>query len=552
MTIRLLGQTVALCAIAITAIIGPSPAQSQQQRNDATSLGTIQGYVRDSGGKPVPNADVSLLLVPATKRSSSTPQAATPQVVQADLQGAYRFTALPAGAYSLHAEMKGFGDAITGPLTLAVQETRRIDLVLPAAKASESQAAPETPAVKTTTHAPQFYDEPQFTVAGVTAATNSGGHGSDSVLRTTEELARATASLSGEPTQGPGKDRAGSSSAFSSAANEASLREGVRLDPEEFDANWRLGKLLAADGKPSEAVPYLKEASRINSNHAEVHHLLGDVEEKLGNPLDAARELQYAAELDPSEAYLFDWGAELLTHRALEPATEVFAQGTRLFPHSVQMQIALGVTWYARGSYDQAAQCLATASDLDPANPAPYLFLGKMLSTETTPPAIAIEKLARFVELQSENALANYYYAVALWKQAASADSGHDDNLDRHAERVQSLLQKAARLDPKLGVAYLQLGILDARRGDFSAAISAYEKAIQLSSNHNDTEDDAHEDTLGEAHYRLAQAYLRTGEKAKAQKELRLHDEISKKTKEDAERERRRIQEFVISLRPEK
>ncbi len=330
------------------------------------------------------------------------------------------------------------------------------------------------------------------------------------------------------------------------------MREGVRLDPEEFDANWRLGKLLAADGKPSEAVPYLKEASRINSNHAEVHHLLGDVEEKLGNPLDAARELQYAAELDPSEAYLFDWGAELLTHRALEPATEVFAQGTRLFPHSVQMQIALGVTWYARGSYDQAAQCLATASDLDPANPAPYLFLGKMLSTETTPPAIAIEKLARFVELQSENALANYYYAVALWKQAASADSGHDDNLDRHAERVQSLLQKAARLDPKLGVAYLQLGILDARRGDFSAAISAYEKAIQVSSNHNDTEIDTHEDTLGEAHYRLAQAYLRTGEKAKAQKELRLHDEISKKTKEDAERERRRIQEFVISLRPEK
>src|SRR4030081_1370491 len=31
---------------------------------------------------------------------------------------------------------------------------------------------------------PPFYDEPQFTVAGVADATNLGGHGSDTVVRT--------------------------------------------------------------------------------------------------------------------------------------------------------------------------------------------------------------------------------------------------------------------------------------------------------------------------------------------------------------------------------
>ncbi|MFZ0799278.1 MAG: hypothetical protein WAM98_15960, partial [Terriglobales bacterium] len=56
------------------------------------------------------------------------------------------------------------------------------------------------------------------------------------------------------------------------------------------------------------------------------------------------------------------------------------------------------------------------------------------------------------------------------------------------------------------------------------------------------------EDTLEESHYRLAQAYLRTGVKTKAQEELQLHDQLVKKTKQDTERKRREIQGFVISL----
>jgi tetratricopeptide (TPR) repeat protein len=199
------------------------------------------------------------------------------------------------------------------------------------------------------------------------------------------------------------------------------------------------------------------------------------------------------------------------------------------------MLVALGVAWYARGSYDQAAQCLANASDLAPDNPTPYLFLGRMQSVETTPSEGSVGRLARFAQLQPDNALANYYYAVGLWKQSAgSVDS-------ERSARVESLLQKAVHLDPKLGAAYLQLGILYSQREDFSRAISAYQKAIEVS-----PELDV---TLEETHYRLAQAYRRTGDRARAHEQLQLHDQLSKKTKEDSERERRQIQEFVISLR---
>jgi tetratricopeptide (TPR) repeat protein len=287
--------------------------------------------------------------------------------------------------------------------------------------------------------------------------------------------------------------------------------------------------LLVDEGKAGEALAYLKRASQLNPGDAELHHVLGDVEEKLGNPLDAVREYQRAAELSPSELNLFDWGADLLMHRAFEPAIEVFTKGNRVFPHSGRMLAGLGVAWYARGSYDQAAQHLCDASDLNPDDPNPYLFMGRMQNAETTKSECLVERLRRFVALQPENALANYYYALSLWnRREASAES---------LAHVESLLEKAVHLDPKFGAGYLQLGILYAQRGDSSQAIAAYQKATEANPG------------LEEAHYRLAQAYSRTGEKAKAQAELQLYEELSKKTAEQVERERREIQQFVYTLR---
>jgi tetratricopeptide (TPR) repeat protein len=494
------GIYAAACVLAATGAL----AQSQDPARNATSQGTsqntlqdplqgtLQGYVRDSRERPVANATVFLQSATGTETPS-----ALAQTTHADAAGAFRFSGLRGGSYTLRAEMNGFDPTIVRPVSLAPKETKKIDLILVSTKAS-GVGAP----------APEFFDEPQFTVAGVTQATSAGGHGSDTVLRTTEALARATVSLSKEP--------AASSSAATSAATESSLRDAVARNPKD----------------------------------PELHHRLGDVEEKLGNPLEAVREYQRAAELDPSELYLFDWGTELLTHRALEPATEVFTKGNRLFPKSVRMLVALGVAWYARGSCDQAAERLVSASDLDPDNPTPYLFLGRMQTVETTALEGSVERLGRFAQLQPDNALANYYYAVSLLKESGkqwASAVDRDSDAERSA-RVEALLQKAVHLDPKLGAAYLQLGILYAQRADFARAIAAYQKAIEVSPEEVGPQLDQ---TLEEAHYRLGQAFLRTGDKTKAQQELELHRQLAKKTKEDAERKRREIQQFVILLRGE-
>ncbi len=54
------------------------------------------------------------------------------------------------------------------------------------------------------------------------------------------------------------------------------------------------------------------------ADDAEGHRLLGELDERLNEPLEAVREYEKAARMDPSEQNYFEWGTELLLHKAAE------------------------------------------------------------------------------------------------------------------------------------------------------------------------------------------------------------------------------------------
>jgi tetratricopeptide (TPR) repeat protein len=461
-------------------------------------------------------------------------------------QGKYRFSALREGSYVVRAK-KSANETSFGPFLLAKNESKTVNLTLVAIQASGSQSASQ----------PEFFEKPEFTVSGVSDTTNLGGHGSGTTKRTSEALSKQVVSLGKSPT--------GTSSAVSVAVGmEKSLLEAAEQHPGDFQANSRLGQFLLARGESGDAIVYLERAFAVNaadypnayaralaycragkyeiarrsarallSEHdtAEVHHLLADTEEKAGNSLEAVLGYEQAAKLNPSEPNLFDWAAELLMHDAFEPAVIVFDKGHRLYPHSTRMLVGLGVAWYARGEYDRAANYLCQASKLDPGDPTPYLFLGKIQAVATTASEAIGQTLARFARLQPKNALANYYYALSLWKQRRSpANKGKD-------APIESLLENAVQLDPKLGPAYVQLGVLYSERGDFPKAISSYKKAIDATPE------------LEEAHYRLGQAYIHVGDTSKGHAEIQLYKKISKRRADELARERHDFQRFVYRLR---
>ena len=197
------------------------------------------------------------------------------------------------------------------------------------------------------------------------------------------------------------------------------------------------------------------------------------------------------------------------------------------YPSSVRMLLGLSVATYDQGAMEQGKKLLLEACDLNPADPTPYLFLGKLQEAEKSEPPGWPERFARFVRLHPENPLAHYYYALALGKQPDNAN----------ATAIESELKKAIELDPQRGGAYLELGILYSQRKDYPEAISAFQKAIELSP------------LPAEAHYRLGQVYGHMGEAENASQEIELFKQISEQKKNEAERERHKIQQFVYTLR---
>src|SRR5690242_16822819 len=433
---------------------------SEAQSAPSSTAATLQILVRDSQGHPLGHATLQL-----------EPQGATQKLVgQTDTHGQYHFTTLRPGSYMLRAEMAGYAAASFGPFVVQAGSLKTVNLTLSPAAASQNNSATL-----------QFFDQPQFTIAGVTDPTSLGAHGSNATAPAKTDLTREVVSLAGPTTS-------------SSPAKPSADQQTLRAAPEH-------------------------------------HHLLAESEEKQGHSLDAAREYERAAKLEPSEANLFDWGAELLLHGATEPAIQVFSEGNGRFPESVRMLLGLGVACFAQGDRERAAGYLGQASDLAPANPRPYLFLGKIAQAESSPSPGIAERLERFARLHPEAAQANYYYAVALWKQSQNnRDAGK-------LTQVSALLHKAIQLAPSFAAAYLQLGILQADQKKYPEAIASFQKAIAADPRQPD------------AHYRLAQACMRTGDQPKARAEMQLYYQLAKQNAQQAERERSHMQQFVYTLR---
>src|SRR5258708_9132180 len=194
------------------------------------------------------------------------------------------------------------------------------------------------------------------------------------------------------------------------------------------------------------------------------------------------------------------------------------------------MLSAMGAALYASGAYEDAAQRVCAASDLLPADPTPYLFLGQMEQAAPHPLPCVEQKLARFVQDQPANALANYHYALALWKRHQGTES------PAGLQTVEASLDKAIAVNPRFDQAYLQLGILYFAQGNLERATGAYQKAIELNP------------SLSEAHYRLGVAYRRVGNATRAAQEFKAHDQIQKTESAVIDRQRREVRQFVIVL----
>jgi tetratricopeptide (TPR) repeat protein len=343
---------------------------------------------------------------------------------------------------------------------------------------------------------------------------------------------------------------------------EEHFSKAAELEPEDYGINHNLGAALAHNGKVTKALPYLEKAQRLNPSSydngydlslaylvsgrladarasvqsllkikdtAELHNLLAQVEEKDGNFIAAVNQFETAAHMEPTENNLFDWAGELMIHRTLDPAVEVFRQATDRYPNSYRLMVGLGTAYYVRGNYDDAVRFLIRGADLNPSDPAVYKFLSRAYDSSPSQAADVIDRFRRYAELQPNNGLALYYYAMSLWKGKRAQDPAFDP------KQIDSLLRRAVAADPQLPEAHLQLGNLNADQGKFTDAIAEYQLALDLNFD------------IADAHYRLGQAYVRTSQKDKAQEQFQVYQQLRAQHLADLDKQRADIRQFIYS-----
>jgi tetratricopeptide (TPR) repeat protein len=328
------------------------------------------------------------------------------------------------------------------------------------------------------------------------------------------------------------------------ARTESILREQLRLQPDSFQANHALGEFYIRQHNLKAAIPYLEKARQMDpaqydnaydlalayletgmtaqsraviialvakKDGAELHNLLGDVEEREGHVDAAAQQYEAAARMDPTEKNLFDLGSDLLRHRGFEPALKVFMFGAGRYPRSARLRVGLGISHYSLGQYDDAVATLCQAVDLDPKDTKAMDFLGKVYDVSPQFADEVTKRLAHFVQIYPDNAAANYYYALSLRKRAVEPGS---NELQRGAEFH---LLRAVKLDPGYADAHFELGLFYEDEKQDAKAIQEYQLAVKL------------RPELSKAHYHLGRLYQKNGHPARAQKELETFEALKTK-----------------------
>ncbi len=349
---------------------------------------------------------------------------------------------------------------------------------------------------------------------------------------------------------GPGAAPLAGSPALQEA--EQVLVKTAKENPNDFSAQQRLGEFYLQQNRLPDGILYLEKAEHLNpqdyntgydlslaylnsgdtvkasaqlhqmiAQHetAELDDLLAEAIERSGDYKSAATEYYRAAQLDPSEGNIFDLASFLLQHKNYEGflgnAYTFFRYGVQKYPRSAKLMVGLGVTLYAENKYDDAVETLCAAVDLNPADPKPFQFLGKV---STVSPALIPDirkRLQKFVQLYPNNGPAIYYYAMSLWQRTAgepAADLG----------TIEGLLKQAIAAAPNFYEAHYQLGILYQDQQKYQDAIQQFNQTIKLRPDYN------------RAHYRLFLLYSRTHQKQLADEHLAILKQIKQ---EDAEAE---------------
>lgn len=241
----------------------------------------------------------------------------------------------------------------------------------------------------------------------------------------------------------------------------------VARNPTSWMAHNNLAEVLAAAGRPAEAIPHLERALQLKPDSAEAENNLGDDLRRVGRAADALPHLQRALSLRPAYPEARNnLGAALATlGRHAEAETE-FTAALRLRPAFPLAHFNLGLSFAQRGNVAAAEKHFARAVALQPdyAEAELNLAIAVLLSRGFAP---AESHFRRALALAPDSADAHLSYGRALLAEG-------------QLDAAIATLRRAVEFRPISGEAHRQLALALRQRGDAAEAAREWAEANRL------------------------------------------------------------------------
>lgn len=291
--------------------------------------------------------------------------------------------------------------------------------------------------------------------------------------------------------------KAAIASGLGDAAGAASeMASALALAPADRGLQMATAAAELQAGKLDDALAHARGGSSTAVGQA----LLGDILEKRGDYVEAAKAYQAAVALAPdNEQYRIALALELVQHHTFEPAIVVLQQAAALFLRSAKILTLLGVAQYAADHYEEAESALTGALELAPELQPVYAYLGQVaLEASSAPPERTLKVLcAREAvvcsALQSRRAretgdAALQARAVAELKRAPQDNAVARCELGRVYQSASQWadarmeLEACVRLDDtpqnhyRLGLVYSRLGLVDLSRKEMELRQAAEDR----------------------------------------------------------------------------
>lgn len=285
-------------------------------------------------------------------------------------------------------------------------------------------------------------------------------------------------------------------------------RKALSIEPNIREIQLNLGLAEFKMGDFQAALAPLAAVLAIEPGNLQARTLLGMSYYGAGMYAKAVQELDRALAADPSNTQLHHVIAQsCLWSGQHERALKEFEWLLREQPDSAATHMLMGEALDSLGRDPDAIAEFQAAAAASPNDPEVHFGLGYLFWKERRFDE-AEREFRRELVKDSSHAKANAYLADVLLQRD-------------EAEAARPLLEKARRLDPKIRIVHLDLGIVYAGRKEYEPAAREFREAVRLDASRPD------------AHYRLAQVYRSLGRTTEARAELAVVKRLHEKHNED-------------------